>query len=144
MIIAFLLTGTMLPAGLALIEPRGEQDEIGFLRLAPVDRFLRNRKVLVLGGFSLLLAVGIALLPFLRFDANPLHLRSTRAESVATFLELMQDPTTSLEKIDVLAPSLDEGLRIAARVSALPDVGQAVTLRSFVPDDQQQKLEVTR
>src|SRR5205807_8616005 len=28
------------------------------------------------------------------------------------------------------------------RVSALPDVGQAVTLRSFVPDDQQQKLAV--
>jgi hopanoid biosynthesis associated RND transporter like protein HpnN len=142
MIIAFLLTGTMLPAALSLLEPRGEQDEIGLMKLAPADRFLRNRRAFVLGGFSALLAVGIALLPHLRFDANPLHLRSTRTESMATLLELMRDPATSLEKIDVLSPSLEDASRLAQKVAKLPGVAQATTLRSFVPEDQEQKLAV--
>jgi hypothetical protein len=33
-----------------------------------------------------------ALLPLVRFDFNPMHLRSTEAESVATLLDLMRDP----------------------------------------------------
>jgi hypothetical protein len=142
MIVAYLLTGTMLPALLALLGPEGEQAEIGFLHLAPVDRFLRRRTTQVLAGFLLLLAAGAAVLPFLRFDANPLHLRSTRAESVATLLDLMQDPQTSPDKIDVLTPSLNDATRLATRVAALPGVDKATTLNSFVPADQTDKLAV--
>jgi uncharacterized protein len=140
MVVAFLLTGTMLPAMLAVLEPEGERAEIGFMRLAPADRFLRRRTGFVLGGFSLLLIAGAALLPYLRFDANPLHLRSSRAESVATLLDLMQDPQTSLDKIDVLTPSLAAAQDLAAKLSPLPDVGGVTTLQTFVPADQQEKL----
>ncbi len=140
MVVAFLLTGTMLPVMLALLAPEGEQDEIGFMRLAPADRFLRRRAGFVLGGFSLLIIVGAALLPYLRFDANPLHLRNPHAESVATLLDLMLDPQTSLDKIDVLQPTLGAAQTLAAKLSPLPDVGQVATLQSFVPADQKEKL----
>lgn len=142
MIVAYVLTGTMLPALLALLGPEGEQDEIGFMRLATADRFLRRRTTHVLAGFLLLLAAGAAVLPFLRFDANPLHLRSTRAESVATLLDLMQDPQTAPDKIEVLTPSLNEASNLATRIAALPGVGAATTLNSFVPADQTEKLAV--
>ncbi len=142
MIVAFLLTGTLLPALLSLLAPVGEQAEIGFLRLAPADRILRRRSSQVLAAFLILFAAGIATLPFLRFDANPLHLRSAKSESVATLLDLMQDPQTSPDKIDVLAPSLDAAGQLAKRVLALPGVAQATTLRTFVPEQQQEKLAV--
>ena len=142
MIVAYLLTGTMLPALLALLRPEGEQAEIGFLRLAPADHFLRRRTTQVLAGFFILLAAGAAALPFVRFDANPLHLRSTRAESVATLLDLMQDPQTAPDKIDVLTPSLNDASKLATRIAALPGVDKTTTLNSFVPADQKEKLAV--
>lgn len=140
MVVAFVLTGTLLPALLTLLKPSGEQAEIGFLWLAPMDRLLRRNNRVIIGLFVVLFVVGLALLPKLRFDANPMHLRSTHAESVATLLDLMRNPDTAPDKIDVLMPSLDAANQLAAKLSALPDVGQAATLQNFVPADQEQKL----
>lgn len=140
MIVAWFLTGTMLPALLALLKPSGEQAEVGFLKLAPVDRFLRRNTWPIIIIFVFLFGLGAGLLPKLRFDANPLHLRSPHTESVATLYDLMRNPDTSPETIDVLMPSLDAANRLAAKIGALPDVGKATTLQTFVPADQTQKL----
>src|SRR5882672_9452880 len=48
MIIAFFLSGTMLPALLKLLKPKGEHSEVGIARLAPVDAFLLRRKRAIL------------------------------------------------------------------------------------------------
>ena len=37
---------------------------------------------------------GLPLLYLLRFDFNPMNLRSTKAESIATYLDLKKDPET--------------------------------------------------
>ena len=140
MIVAWFLTGTMLPALLALLKPTGEQAEVGFLKLAPVDRFLRRNTWPIIIIFVFLFGLGAGLLPKLRFDANPLHLRSPHTESVATLYDLMRNPDTSPDTIDVLLPSLDAANRLAAKVGAMPDVGKTTTLQNFVPADQTAKL----
>lgn len=140
MVVAFLLAITMLPALLVLVRPRGEQEEVGFKSLAAADRFVaRNRRNILRAGALAGLA-GLVSIAFMHFDSNPLDLRSRKVESVATLFELMADPQTSPNTINVLAPSLPAADKLAARLSRIPEVGQALTLSSFIPDDQQQKL----
>src|SRR5882672_8153298 len=136
MLIAFLLSGTMLPALLKLMNPHAEQREVGITWLAPVDVFLQRRKraILILAGAAA--TIGLSLLPLLQFDANPLHLRSTRTESMQTVLDLAKDPDTSPNTIDVLAPSRAEADALAQHLSQLPQVDKALTLQSFIPDGQ--------
>src|SRR5689334_21649791 len=69
-----------------------------------------------------------------------MHLRSPRAESVATLADLAKDPTTAPDTIDVLAPWVDAAVRLGAKLEKLPVVDHVVTLASFVPDDQDEKL----
>ena len=45
------------------------------------------------------------LIPFTRFDSNPLDLRNPHSESVATALELMKNPDTSPNTVNILRPS---------------------------------------
>ena len=140
MIIAFIATLTLLPALLSLLRPPGERSEVGFPGAAPLDRFLvlHRRAVLITACAAV---VGcLVLLPQLRFDFNPLHLRSPKVESVSTLLDLMQDPDTTPNTVDVLAPNLPAAIELAKRLAALPEVAQAVTLASYVPSEQDRKL----
>ena len=141
MVVAFVLSITMLPALLMLLAPRGEHVEIGFAALAPADLFIaRNRRRILIAGALAGPCGAAACIPFLRFDFNPLDLRSRKVESVSTLFDLMRDPETSPNTIDVLAPSLGAADKMAQRLSTVPEVGQVLTLKSFVPDDQQAKL----
>ena len=140
MFIAFFLSITLLPALIKLAAPRGEISEIGYRFLAPFDQFVVDRRRTILGIFLLMAAGCVALLPSLTFDFNPINLKSPKVESVATLLDLMKDPNTTPNTIDVLAPTPSAAEALGARLSALPEVSQAVTLQSFVPDHQQQKL----
>ena len=140
MIIAFFLSGTMLPALLKLMKPRGEQTEVGIARFALVDAFLYRRRNGILISAGVVAAIGLALLPLLKFDANPLHLRSPRTESMATVLDLAKDPDTSPNTIDILAPSRAEADALVRRLSALPEIDKTLTLQNFVPDGQAEKL----
>jgi hopanoid biosynthesis associated RND transporter like protein HpnN len=140
MAIAFALSISLLPALIMLVNPPGEEEPIGFPFFAPVDRFvaMHRRSILIAGA-----AVGLAALatvPFLKFDFNPLDLRSRHVESMSTLYDLMSDPDTSPNTIDVLAPSLDATDALAAKLSKDPLIGQILTLKSFVPDDQPKKL----
>jgi len=142
MVIAFLLSVTVLPALLALIHPRPEAREVGFASLSSVNRQLMLRRRIVLAVASLLAILCLALLPYLRFDFNPLHLRSPKMESVATLLDLMADPDRTPNTVDVLAPSLAAADELAQKLAALPEVKRTVTLSSFVPDHQPGKLQL--
>jgi hypothetical protein len=94
----------------------------------------------VLGAGAAAAVVSAALLPLLRFDFNPLHLRNPQVESMATLADLMADPDRTPNTIDVLAPSLAEADALARRLAALPEVARAVTLSSFIPARQEEKL----
>ena len=140
MIIGLALNLTLLPALITLFRPPRQTGEVGSPRLAPLDRFLVERRKLVLWGFAISSALGVALLPLVRFDFNPLHLRNVRGEAMSTLLDIMRDPKETPNTIDVLSPSLGAADQMAARLSKLPEVAQTVTLSSFVPDDQPPKL----
>jgi hypothetical protein len=75
-----------------------------------------------------------------KFDFNPLDLRSAKTESVSTVLDLMKDPLTSPNTIDVLAPNLDAAKELSDKLANIRQVGQTITLADFVPADQTRKL----
>jgi hopanoid biosynthesis associated RND transporter like protein HpnN len=140
MVVAFCLSVTVLPSLLMLFQPRGEAEEIGEPRLIVVDWLLRKHRKRVLAVVGALTVLGLAAMPLLHFDFNPLHLRNPKTESVSTLLDLMKDRQNSPNTIDILAPSLDATDALQKKLSALPEVAQVLTLKSFIPDDQQAKL----
>jgi hopanoid biosynthesis associated RND transporter like protein HpnN len=140
MVVAFVLAVTLLPALLMLVRPPGETAEVGFQSLAPLDVYLVDHRRRVLIGFGVAALVCAAALPLLRFDFDPLHMENPRGEAMATVLDLMKDPDETPNTIDVVAPSLKAADALAARLSSLPEVAHALTLSTFVPDQQPQKL----
>jgi uncharacterized protein len=140
MLIAFGTSITLLPALLSLLKPPPEPAQLGYAVLAPVDDFLARHRVGILIVTALVVVGGLPLLYWLRFDFNPINLRSPKTEAVATYLELKSDPDSGANDIQVLEPSLPVADQMAARLRALPQVARVTTLSTFIPDDQQQKL----
>jgi hopanoid biosynthesis associated RND transporter like protein HpnN len=141
-VIAFALTITLLPALLHVIKPKIASARGGFEALAPLDELMNKRRRLVLVINGAVALVCVALLPFLRFDANPLDLKNPHAESMATLRDLMKDPDRSPNTIDVISPNLEAANALARRLETRPEVAHAVTLSSFMPGDQAPKLAV--
>jgi uncharacterized protein len=139
-IIAFATTITLLPALLAMLKPPPEQKTIGYGALAPLDRFLNEQRNWIVGLTLAVTIIGLPLLADLRFDFNPLNLRAQDSESIATLLDLMNDPDTSPNTVEILKSNLGQALTVAERLRQLPEVGQVLTLQSFVPKDQDAKL----
>jgi hopanoid biosynthesis associated RND transporter like protein HpnN len=140
MLIAFFTSITLLPALLSRLKPPSEPHHLGYTALAPVDAFLERHRMPILIGTLLLVAAGLPLLYHLRFDFNPMNLRSKTTESVATYLELKNDPESGVNDIQVLQPNLAQADALAAKLRALPQVGRVTTLSTFIPDQQSEKL----
>ena len=141
MIIAFVNSITLLPALLKVLNPPGEKEPLGYAALAPVDRFMERNRIPIIVGTAVAVLGGLPLLAYLQFDFNPINLNSTKAESIATYLDLRSDPATGASTIEVLVPSLAAAKQVSDRLSALPEVGRVMTIESFVPEDQPKKLE---
>ncbi len=142
MLVAVVLNLVLLPALLALLRPRGEPAPVGFRWSAPIDRLLVRRRRWVIAGAGVLAAVSLALLPSVRFDFDPLNLKDPKAESVRTARDLMKDPMTTPYTAEILAPSLRVADALADRLAKLPEVAQAITAASFVPQEQEPKLAI--
>lgn len=92
---------------------------------------------------ALLLAlVSLPLLLQLRFDAHVIEMRDPDTPSVQAFRDLLADGDTSPWYVNVLAPNVAEAERLARALEARPEVGRTVALSSYVPDDQDEKVEV--
>ena len=142
MIVAFTSSITVLPALLDLLNPPGEREPVGYAFLAPVDRFLEKHRVVIIVGTLLVAMAGLPLLYFLRFDFNPINLRNPKVESIATFLDLRNDPNTGANAVNVMTSSDADGRKIADKLSKLPEVLSVRWLESFVPEDQPAKLKL--
>lgn len=140
MVIALMLSITLLPALLVLLRPPRKSREVGFSAAAPVDRWLERNRKRVLWAFGASMLVSIALLPWVRFDFNPLHLRNPDGPAMRALSDLMHDPLRTPNTINLLAPNADAAKTLAARLSALPEVASAVSVDSFVPADQDTKI----
>jgi hopanoid biosynthesis associated RND transporter like protein HpnN len=142
MLVAFTTSITVLPALLKLLNPPGESDPVGYAFLAPVDYFLERHRVIIIVGTLLVALAGLPLLYFLRFDFNPINLRSPKVESIATFLDLRKDPNTGANAINVMTNSEADAKKIEERLSKVPEVLRVMSLDSFVPEDQPAKLKL--
>jgi hopanoid biosynthesis associated RND transporter like protein HpnN len=90
---------------------------------------------------SILLAIlSCVVLTKLTFDSNPINLRDPNSESVSTMKELLAAKNDSPFSLTGIANSLDEANRKAAQFDKLRSVHDVITLSSFVPEGQQDKL----
>jgi hopanoid biosynthesis associated RND transporter like protein HpnN len=144
MLIAYVTSITLLPALIAVLNPPGEREPIGYSALAPIDRFLQEYRVPVIVGTLAVALVGSPLLYFLTFDFDPIHLRSPHTESISTLLDLRGDPRTGINSVNISASSVDEASAAAEKLQKLPEVLQARTLLAFVPQDQDKKLALIK
>jgi hypothetical protein len=142
MLIAFATSITLLPAMLSRLKPRSEPYPLGYAFLAPVDDFLERNRVPILVVTAIVILGASPLLYWLRFDFNPMNLRNPNVESVATYLALEKDGEGGANDIEVLEPALTAADQVAAKVRDLPQVARAVTLSTFIPEQQAQKLSL--
>ena len=138
--VALAVSLTFIPAALGVFGGEGR----AFRKRKPKSRgslFDRLAKpaaiaVVALGAASLLL------LPKARFDADPMSLRDPHAQSVAGFNLLFADKDTIPYRVTALAESEAEAASLAARAHAIDGVGGVRSLLNFVPEDQDDKLDL--
>jgi uncharacterized protein len=80
------------------------------------------------------------LLFHLHFDFNAIDLQNPNAPSVVAYRGLKQDPETSGNDAEILAPTLGQANEIAKHLAVVPEVSSTRTLSSFIPADQPEKL----
>lgn len=139
MIIAVAVNFTLLPALLSLVNPPAEMEPVGFPLQASDAVLRRHARPIVAAACSLGL-VGAVLLPVVPMDFDPLHLQDPKAEAVATFMDLAKDPDNGVYNLETLAPSVEAARVLAEKFSALPDVHRAMTVTTFIPEGQDEKL----
>ena len=86
--------------------------------------------------------VALVMAPRVVFDKNRMNLQNPARESVAAFNELMATGDPSPYTLRMLARDEGEAEAMREALGALPSVRHARTIASFVPEDQEEKLEI--
>jgi uncharacterized protein len=123
-----------------LFRPRGESASVGFRWAAPLDEIVRRHRRPLLVLFAVLAVLGVALLPRLRFDSNPLHTKNPHTEAMRTLSDLMDSPVTNPFTIDLLTANPAAAARLSERLRAMSLVSGVLSIDSFLPKDQKAKL----
>jgi hopanoid biosynthesis associated RND transporter like protein HpnN len=143
MFIGLALTLTLLPALLSVLpakHPRASNKR-QWRGQGVLDLPTKYPRTVRIG--ALILGLGaLPLLPQVRFDFNPIHLRSPQTESVATFNDLLAHSTTSPWDIVVLAKNAEASQELTKRLDELAVVKETVTVEDFLPEKQEQKLAI--
>ncbi len=144
MVIILFLTLTLLPALLSrgLRVPIGREAEPLALPLT-WSRGLATRHGWIRAAAAVVALASLALLPQARFDSMVFGMRDPSTESVQAFEDLMklQNQLSPLFA-DVLAPDLASAEELGRRLESLDTVESSITLASFVPDEQEEKIAI--
>ncbi len=147
MLIALVLTLTLMPAILTLwpVSPSALK-HVTFPHLQHAPTLARHRihryAYVVLAGVGLLAILAVPAALRVSFDFNPLHMIDSHAEGVRVFESLLGNPDTAPYRIEVLAPDLSAAGAVAQRLEKLPSVSRALTLKSYLPVHQGEKLGI--
>ena len=117
---------------------------MGYASLAPVDAYMSKHRKPIIIGVALVVTAGLPLFHWLKFDFNPIHLRNTRTELVATYLDLKRDRSLEIDNIQLLEPDIAAADKAAARLSQVPEVAAVRSLQNMVPTQQDEKLDLIR
>ena len=123
------------------------------LQVLPIPRFtaargfgnrvaeLPQRRAPIILNLTVAVAVVAALtLPFAQFDHNPIHLNDRAAESVTTFMELLDDADEPPYSIDIVAQSSKVVAEVTTQLEQSPVVRAVTSAFDLVPPDQDLKL----
>jgi len=91
---------------------------------------------------AILGALSLFLLPQSRFDADPMSLRDPKAPSVVGFNLLFDDPDTTPYRVTRLVRSEAAAAETTQAARALNEVRSVRTLANFIPEDQEEKLDL--
>ncbi len=154
MLFSFAATVGLLPALLSLGPFRlpeteeAEGTDVG-VPIAPtrtpltwLDGVVTRRRRLILLAALVLAAISATLIPRARFDQDVINMSDPDAESVLTLRELLGDPNTAVRAVSMLEPDSARAADVAARLAGLDVVRSTMTLSTFVPSDQEAKLEI--
>jgi len=81
-------------------------------------------------------------LPQVSFDYNPINLRDQASESIQTYRDLMANHNISPSSIMLLTPDVRQVNSIQQRLEQLDSVDKTVSLLSFIPANQDEKLAI--
>lgn len=143
MVVSLFATLTLLPAVLTLIPiaPRPRRAAEG-VPTGSAGRFVeRHARAIGVGALALGL-LSLAAIPQVGFEVDPIKLDDPASPSVLAYDALMADSRASPYSVSILAPSQEAAAVLAKKVSAQPLVGDVTTLGSFIPEDQDKKLEI--
>ncbi|WP_295683183.1 MMPL family transporter [uncultured Nevskia sp.] len=145
MIISLGVTVTLLPALIQLLAPDPKKlawtPAIGStLSKLLAWPFSHAKPIWIVS--AVLVAGSLYLVPGARFDSDPLKLRDPKTEAIMTFRDLLKDPEIPTLTLSALVPDQDTATRLAEALGKLPEVKRAMTLNSFVPVDQEEKLAI--
>jgi hopanoid biosynthesis associated RND transporter like protein HpnN len=101
----------------------------------------RHPRVIIISA-ALLAVSALASLPWVSFDYNPLNLRNPDSESVSTFKDLIENSETPPWHATILARQDTSIADIVERLRTRQYIGQVITLEDFVPDRQEEKLDM--
>ena len=140
MIISFLVSLSLLPALIQLFwRGRGARRATAFKRRPRMPgRALPPR--VVIGVAALAGVAALLLVPSLRFDGNPIHLRDPDAESIRALEDLTADSDAPLFDLAVLVSNEVAAEGTASALASLDTVESVQTVASLVPVDQMEKL----
>ena len=134
----------VLPA-ITLLFDRGARPKKASLSLQrPLFQFTGQRAMCILTVSCVLLAGSLFLASGISFDMNLLHLQSKSSESVIWEKKLLDDSKRSSMYGAILARSMEEVRSKARAVEVLATVSDVVSVETFLPQDQEDKLDVVR
>ena len=144
MFIGLFTNFTFLPAMIIKFAPRSRIRHaravptwLSRLRALPV----RHARIVLTLAFVCLLAAAMVL-PSIHFDSNPIRIRDPSASSVQVFNEILHDGDSYPWNLNVVAGDLEAARETASLLEKLPDVRLALTLSDFIPEDQDEKLDI--
>lgn len=87
--------------------------------------------------------VALILIPRAHFSPNVLDIRDPQTESVQAFEDLLAEAgSASPWYVDAVAPDLPSAETLAAELTELDIVSHALTIASYVPTEQEDKIEI--
>ena len=83
--------------------------------------------------------ISIVTLPKIKFDHNPVHLMDPETESVQTYKDLLAGSSRSPLSINLVETEIGD---LPEQLKALKSVDEVITVNSFIPSDQKNKLAI--
>ena len=137
MVVAYVLSLTLLPALIAVFKSPPEPKPLTLPALASTDAFLKRHRYWVITITVLIVLAGLPALPRLQFNFDPLALENQSSPALRSLLRLSKDLPLKTARA-LVAP--EQAPAIVDKLRALPEVASTWTIDSFVPADQDKKL----